>query len=303
MKRKISRLIKKTLVSLGWDDFVADQYHKTHGYLFKKLIPDRTFYKREEEKTIKRYNTWFTIQPADFTQWLLFRDKADTHVDAALKIINPGKEGLILDIGANCGNFSLIMAQKIKEKQWQKQVMAFEPNPRIFSRISQNLSLNPQIESILKLVNKGVGEKASVLELQLPLRNSGAASLIRNYEHEPHEKHLVDIVSIDDFLADNNTPVEFMKIDVENFEYYVLKGAAKTIEKFKPAIYIEMGKGQLNQAEIFAFFATHCYTLFGEDSNNFVLIESPDAANAERYRNILATGNKEHASKMNRELI
>ena len=293
MKRRLSRLIKKILVSLGWDDFVAAQYHKTHWYLFKKLIPDRTFYKREEEKKIKRYNTWFKIQPADFTQWLLFRDKADTHVDAALKTIDSAREkGLLLDIGANCGNFSLIMAQKIKERNWSKRVIAFEPNPRIFSRISQNLSLNPQIEGIVQLVNKGVGEKASVLELQLPLRNSGAASLIRNYEHEPHEKHVVDIIKIDDFLADNDTPVEFMKIDVENFEYYVLKGAAKTIEKYKPSIYIEMGKGQLNQAEIFSFFKDQRYALHGEEDGNFIIIESPDAAHAGRYRNILATAIK-----------
>ncbi|HRP33259.1 MAG TPA: FkbM family methyltransferase [Agriterribacter sp.] len=303
MKRRLSRLIKKALVSLEWDDFVADQYHKTHWYFFKKLIPDRTFYKREEEKKIKRYNTWFKIQPADFTQWLLFRDNADTHVDAALKIISPEKESLILDIGANCGNFSLIVSQKIKEKQWQKQVIAFEPNPRIFSRISQNLDLNPQIEGVVNLVNKGVGEKASVLELQLPLRNSGAASLIRNYEHEPHEKHLVDIVSIDDFLADNNMPVEFMKIDVENFEYYVLKGAAKTIKKYNPAIYIEMGKGQLNQTEIFAFFKEHHYTLYGEDSRHFLLIESSNAACTERYRNILAIGSNNHVLEIDKPSV
>lgn len=290
----MSRFIKNTLVSLGWDDFVADQYHKTHWYLFKKLIPDRTFYEREEEKKIKRYNTCFKIQPADFTQWLLFRDNADTRVDAALKTIDFGRKGLLLDIGANCGNFSLIISQKIKERNWSKQVIAFEPNPRIFNRLSQNLGLNPQIADIVKLVNKGVGEKASVLELQWPLRNSGAASLVRNYENEPHEKHMVDIINIDDFLADNDTPVEFMKIDVENFEFHVLKGAIKTIEKYKPAIYIEMGKGQLNQTEIFSFFKEQRYVLHGDENGKFIPIESPNAANTEHYRNILAIGNNHH---------
>jgi len=289
MRRKVSRLIKNTLIFLRLDSFIADKYHKTHWWIFKKLIPDRTFYSIEEEKIVKRNNTLFKIQPADFTQWLLFRDMADSHVDAALKVIDPNRKTLILDIGANCGNFSLILAQIINAKKWSKQLIAFEPNPRIFHRITYNLNLNPSLKEIVKLVNKGVGEEPAMLELQLPLRNTGAGSLIRNYEHEPHEKHLVKIISIDDFLSDSEyLPVEFMKIDVENFEFYVLIGAARTIAKYKPAIYIEMGIGQVKGSDIFLFFKNHGYTLYGEDGKQFVLIEEENSIVAKRFRNILA---------------
>ena len=289
MKRMLSRAIKKILVATGLDNHVADLHHKTHWWLLQKLLPDRTFYKAHDKKTIIRHGVRFIVTPADFSQWLLFVDRTDTHVSAAVKALkNKEKKGLILDIGANCGNFSLIMAQTIKKKGWDKEVIAFEPNPIVFSKFTANLALNQQLSSVVSVVNKGVGQEKSQLELQLPLRNSGAGSLVRNYEHEPHEKHLVDIVKLDDFFADNNKPIEFMKIDVENFEYFVLQGANQLIGRNKPAIYLEMGKGQLHQNEIFIFFQQHGYELYGEQDASFIRIDAAHAYQPEIHRNILA---------------
>lgn len=292
MKRKISRLIKNILIFFRLDGFIASQYHKTQWYLFQKLIPDSTFYKQEDEKTIRRYGVLFKIQPADFMQWALFRDLQDAHVDAALRVLDPSKRTLVLDIGANCGNFSLAFAQLVRSNNWDKQILAFEPNPRIFSRLGHNLNLNPSLKNVVQLVNKGIGERADILELQLPLRNTGAGSLVRNYEHEPHEKYRVEIVSIDDFLTDRDLlPVEFIKIDVENFEFYVLKGAEKTIDRYRPAIYMEMGAGQIRQDDILLFFERNDYALYGEERGRFVLIEERNYKDIERFRNILAIDN------------
>ncbi|MCM5527630.1 FkbM family methyltransferase [Parasegetibacter sp. NRK P23] len=289
MKRKLSRLIKKMLVSTGLDNYIADLHHKTHWWLLQKLLPDRTFYNAADKKTITRYGVNFVVAPADFSQWLLFVDRTDTHVNAALTCLKDGENaGVILDVGANCGNFSLIMAQTIRNKGWNKEVVAFEPNPIVFSRFMANLALNPQLTSIVKVVNKGVGHEQSQLELQLPLRNSGAGSLVRNYEHEPHEKHLVDIVKLDAFFEGNSQPIEFIKIDVENFEYFVLQGANQIIGKHKPAIYLEMGNGQLNQNEIFNFFHQHGYLLYGEQGSGFIKIATIQAYQPDIHRNILA---------------
>lgn len=116
-----------------------------------------------------------------------------------------------------------------------------------------------------------MGKEKSTLELQIPLRNSGAGSLVRNYEHEPHEKYEIEIVSVDDSFLNNETPVKFMKIDVENFEYFVLTGANQTIRKYKPAIYLEIsGKEKNARNEIVDFLRERGYSLFTEDGNNYV---------------------------------
>ena len=48
-------------------------------------------------------------------------------------------------------------------------------------------------------------------------------------------------VTLDDAISENNiTKVDFIKLDVGGFEYAVLSGGAKTINKFKPTILIEL---------------------------------------------------------------
>ena len=254
MKRKLSRLIKKFLVYCKLDKPVADQFQRTGFRLLRKLIPDRTFYNGRDIRTVSRQGVVFKLNPADFSQWQVFAGDNFAHVEAALKILAPNPEGLILDIGANCGHVSLVLAKKIAEKKWNSRIVSYEPNPRIYDLLRENLQLNPGLSNGINLVNKGVGKEQGTLELQIPLRNSGAGSLVRNYEHEPHEKYEIEIVSVDDSFLNNEMPVKFMKIDVENFEYFVLTGATQTINKYKPAIYLEIsGKEKNARNEIVDF--------------------------------------------------
>ena len=101
----------------------------------------------------------------------------------------------------------------------------------------------------------------------MPLRNSGAGSLLRNYQNEPHEIHLVDIISLDEYIKEEklaNYDVCFLKIDVEGFENNVLIGASDLIDKNSPDIYIEMGQGEDGQKFIINFLKQKNYTLFAE---------------------------------------
>ena len=54
-----------------------------------------------------------------------------------------------------------------------------------------------------------------------------------------------EITSLDRLF--NNIPiVNFIKIDVDGFDYKVLTGAAQLLEKFKPIVFIELGEYHLN---------------------------------------------------------
>src|SRR5690606_1107359 len=134
--------------------------------------------------------------------------------------------------------------------------------------------LNPDPANIIRLINKGVGEKSALLELQIPIRNSGAGSLVTNYEIEPHEKYNVEIVSIDDVFQTNERPIKFIKIDVENFEYFVLSGATQAINKYKPGIYLEIGgKEKTAREEIISLLSSHGYSLYIKVSDEYVLYD------------------------------
>ena len=43
---------------------------------------------------------------------------------------------------------------------------------------------------------------------------------------------------------ESDLPVSAIKMDVENFEYYVLEGAKETLEKHKPIVYCELWENE-----------------------------------------------------------
>lgn len=99
MKRAISRLIKKVLVSCKLDKPVADLYHKTGLSFFSRLTPDRTYFRHSDIKRVSRQGVVFELHPADFSQWQIFAGTNFDHVLAALKVLSENSKGLNLDIG------------------------------------------------------------------------------------------------------------------------------------------------------------------------------------------------------------
>jgi hypothetical protein len=58
----------------------------------------------------------------------------------------------------------------------------------------------------------------------------------------------VQVMPLSDYLEQKPLPkIDLVKIDVEGFEYRVLKGAASVIQKYKPLLYIELSDGNLKQ--------------------------------------------------------
>lgn len=288
---KILRIIKKGFTKTGIDNIIALLYYKTKLKLLFRLIPDRTFYSSSHEKNIRRNGINFKVSPSDLMQWSIFSESNDMHLEAALNCIKGETKSIILDVGANCGQFSLRMAQKIKEMGWEKNIVAFEPNPNIFNRFNTNLNLNPELKKYITIINKAVGEKASKLFLDQPLRNSGAASFIRNYDHEASEKYEVDVITLDSLYAMEPSLIEFIKLDVEDYEFFVLSGALQIIQKHKPSIYIEVQKSQIMHEKIFEIFNANNYLLFKELERKFVKCHWREIINTEKIQNLLAIHN------------
>lgn len=274
MKRKIARLFKKLLVHSKQDKLVASLFERTGLSAFGKLIPDWSYYDSSAILKVKRRGVIFKLKPSDFSQWQILSNNNFSHVNAAIRVLGNDCRGLILDIGANCGHFSLTMANHIFKEKWKSKVVSFEPNPEIFNFLKNNLFLNADLVDIVHLNNVGVGSTPGEMELQVPIRNSGAGSLARNYESEPHNKYKIKIITIDDLLQGDEEPVKFIKIDVENFEFQVLKGASKIIEKFRPSIFLEINEGDTEGIlHIADFLRKLGYLLYVQHGENYVLFD------------------------------
>jgi FkbM family methyltransferase len=141
-----------------------------------------------------------------------------------------------LDIGANMGFYSLALATLNPALN----VQSFEPQPQIYSCFSTNVSLN-KLESQVKIYNYGLGSKEENLNMYIPsFTGSGGGSFANLHKEEGDPEEFLVPVRPLDTLVHPNSNFDLIKVDVEGFEFEVLKGGLKLIESDKPTIVIEL---------------------------------------------------------------
>jgi FkbM family methyltransferase len=60
----------------------------------------------------------------------------------------------------------------------------------------------------------------------------------------------INVDTIDNLFYENDIPVDFIKIDTEGWEYFILQGGEKTIQKYKPFIQIECSESNMKQCNV-----------------------------------------------------
>lgn len=132
------------------------------------------------------------------------------------------KFGLAVDVGAHCGLWSRVLVKCFKE------VDAFEPVSRHAQCFAKNV---PEA----RLHQFALGESRARVAMSVGLKSTGNSSVDRN------GTQVVEIGALDECEGVGN--VDFLKIDCEGFEYFVLKGAEVTIKADLPCILVEQKKG------------------------------------------------------------
>jgi FkbM family methyltransferase len=140
---------------------------------------------------------------------------------------------LFMDIGANIGSFSILASSETGASTF-----AFEPIPETYKMLENNIYIN-NIQDKVKLYNKGVGEKNETLNFTTCYDVINHVAL----QNGPNTVG-VEILTLND-ICRNNIP-SLLKIDVEGFEYHVIKGAGNILPRPElKAIIIELnGSGK-----------------------------------------------------------
>ena len=138
---------------------------------------------------------------------------------------------IAIDCGAHVGLWSKDLLNLFDK------VYCFEPNIECFECLKINIKNDNKI-----LINKGLGKEKSIQKLHVPisLGNSGNSQIVKNnYLIKNKLDKIVDIeiVTLDQFELKK---IDFIKIDVENFGFDVLRGAKKTLKKCNPVICLEL---------------------------------------------------------------
>lgn len=151
------------------------------------------------------------------------------------KVLRP--QDIVFDVGANIGHHSLFFSQ------FSRRVYSFEPYEKVRNIFLERVSENG-ISNIV-VVPLGLSDKEQQLEYFEPNDdNSGIGSFVSDHFSKNQKTGLIlSLVSGDKYFLGNGLPcVDFIKIDVEGFEYFVLKGLQNVIHEHRPVILLEYNK-------------------------------------------------------------
>ena len=148
-------------------------------------------------------------------------------------------DAVIVDGGANIGFFTVPVAHRTQGRG--TKIIAFEPQRQLFQALGGSLAINGYRHVYLH--NCGLGAEPGIA--QLPAidysiaQDFGTVSLSDATTVDEHgwmADRVVDITSID---AMDLPRLDFFKLDVEGYEVPALTGALRTIQKYRPWIWVE----------------------------------------------------------------
>ena len=149
-------------------------------------------------------------------------EKATT--DAVKKLVK--KEMNVINIGANIGYFTLLMARQVGPTG---KVLAFEPFPNTAKFLQKNVDINgyKNVEVYIKAVSNKKGKAA------FWVGGSSTHSFLSELKTQSYPqltKVEVETITIDDLLKEKDSKIDFMMMDAEGSEQYILEGMKQTLE-------------------------------------------------------------------------
>ena len=177
----------------------------------------------------------------------------------------------ILDVGSNIGMFSLCYASIFKEAE----IHSFEPVSFIYNDLCQNLKINPALSKKINTYNFGFSNCLEKKQLSIPVPEQheryrdNLDNRLFSIFGRGKEKFEAQFMPIDHWIDKFKiSAVDFIKIDVEGYEYLVLEGSIKTLNLFKPIVMFELNQLTLalskRKADEYIKFANdHSYKVYG----------------------------------------
>lgn len=192
---------------------------------------------------LKTYLYYFSI----YKIYTLHRDSNEKIMFRFLDLIPA--DSLILDVGANLGFVSYHLAQKRG-----CSVIAFEPIPINYSVLTQ-LIATKKLTNITALPY-ALGQQTGTLDMIMPLEQGvpmqGLSHVTDGVSKEDGYRFTVPVKRLDELSEIRNAGkrVGGIKIDVENYEYFILQGGLDLIQQHKPVICVELWKNEYRERSL-----------------------------------------------------
>lgn len=202
--------------------------------------------------------------------WYYGKKRKENTIQAFKSFIKPHQ--YVLEIGGHIGYFTTFFAQLVGEAG---KVDVFEPGKDNLKYLYSNVKLLPvELQKIITVVNKGAGNTDGELDFYIDPVTGQNNSFVKNFEvfYSNREnsadtkteliKESVLVTRLDTWFQNKKSLPDFVKIDVEGFEWNVIQGFAKSIEQKHPDLMIEIHS---EPEKIIQFFKENNYTIFNDE--------------------------------------
>lgn len=193
-------------------------------------------------------------------------DKKENDFFTFLSLLKDDK-GAVLDIGANLGIMTVHLAKQLPNTV----IHAFEPMPvnkQVLKRIIAKFNL-----SKVQLYEVALGAETGTVEMVLPVNGTTIMQGLSHVKHDSitewNEGQVVQVPleKLDSIIG--NVPVQGIKIDVENYEYFALKGGEQLLANQRPIIYAELWDND-NRKQCFELLKQYNYQVFVVEKQTLV---------------------------------
>jgi FkbM family methyltransferase len=149
---------------------------------------------------------------------------------------------IILDVGANIGIFTVSFAKLDNTCK----IYSFEPINEIYNVLDKNVQEN-KLENIINN-NYALSDKNEIVEMKWCFNNWGGSSITQDFSEEPYKIVNIETKTLDSL---NLTNISFMKVDVQDHELFVIKGAKNTLMNNDMVVILELPNRNEHENKIY----------------------------------------------------
>jgi FkbM family methyltransferase len=177
--------------------------------------------------------------------------------------------GTLIDVGANVGSVSLLLADTIEN------AILFEPNPVAAARARENLARN---RLDFRVYEVALSDTNGETRFECHGGVDVAARVVANDPTDRPATFVVPCITFDEFLRRHGDPessISLVKIDVEGHENSVLRGMRQFLVEKRPSLLMFEYLQRTNLEETLRFFESVGYQVFELGTNGPVAVCKP----------------------------
>ena len=211
--------------------------------------------------------------PLGFSWRVSSRDSLNTYLSSCepftteIVVSLASKLETFICIGANRGWYPLVVGSR----NVATRILAFECEPRIFTELTENISMNGNKSELFQFA---IGDHDYEANLYMPNNGNGGMSTLYPMQAQLSEASIIEsviVTTLDSyFLEKNGLGRVLLLMDIEGSEMKALKGATLFLQNNNPVLIIEINPEMLEAAgsscaEIFEYLENEKYESYWID--------------------------------------